>query len=115
MTPAQRDALLECARPASEDVDERAQLVLRNLDEAGLGSMLELVAARYGVRPSDIAGRSKKKSVVAARHELWLAIYRARGKSATEIGDLFGGVEHTSILHGIKAADERRAERLEAA
>lgn len=114
MSPAQRDTLLACAQPTTEE-EERIKLVLRNLDEAGLGQVLEHVAARYGVRVADVAGRSKRKSVVAARHELWLAVQQARGKSTTEIGDLFVDVDHTTVVHGIARARERRVERLGAA
>lgn len=86
--------------------------VLHKLESCGLSGILSHIAARFDVTPAQIAGRSKKKTIVAARHEMWLCLHRTRGKSTTEIGDLWG-MDHTTVCSGIKSAERRRAQREE--
>ena len=105
MTRAWRDAARVIAAPEAEPVVRLAN----GLDEAGLLGLVDMVAARHRVTTKDILSRSRVKSVVRARHACWWAIQRAHGKSSTEVGTLFG-VDHTSVLQGVRVHQERLAE-----
>jgi hypothetical protein len=62
-----------------------------------------------GVTWSDITGIHRNRYVVKARHECMYALYRERNDlSFPLIGRIFGGRDHTSVLHAVKKI---RAER----
>jgi chromosomal replication initiator protein len=65
------------------------------------------VAAEAGVTSAELRGRSRKASYAGPRH---LAMYRAKHEakaSLRKIARVFGR-DHTSVLHGIRAAEERQ-------
>ena len=58
------------------------------------------VAEYFEIRPSDMAAKRRSKNVVYPRH---IAMYLSRELttfSFPEIGDQFGGRDHTTVLHG---------------
>jgi chromosomal replication initiator protein len=66
-----------------------------------LGHIKEAVAEALCVRPEQMAGRSRSRTVCRARH---LALYLARkltGASLTEIGRSFGGLSHSTVKHAV--------------
>jgi chromosomal replication initiator protein len=72
---------------------------------------LQGIAARtaryFALRVADLKSASRRRGVVVARD---VAMYLARqltGKSLKQIGDFFGGRDHTTVLHGC-----RKTERL---
>lgn len=81
------------------------------------------VTRYYGIRPSDLRSRSRKRSVALPRQ---ISMYLARqwgGYSLKEIGDHFGGKSHTTVTYsdtrireGLKEDTSLRAtvERLQA-
>ncbi|MBI3315403.1 MAG: chromosomal replication initiator protein DnaA, partial [Candidatus Omnitrophica bacterium] len=57
------------------------------------------VAEYFEIRPSDMSARRRSKNVVYPRH---LAMFLSRemtGLSLPEIGEHFGGRDHTTVLH----------------
>jgi chromosomal replication initiator protein len=61
--------------------------------------ILDAVARHFGVSVDDLRGKSRQKEVVAPRH---LAMYLLRADarlSYPQIGALFGGRDHSSVLH----------------
>ncbi len=61
-----------------------------------------IVAAAYGLRPNDILGPSRTRSVALARH---VAIYLARQLTdlpVQEIGGHFGGRDHSTVNYAIR-------------
>lgn len=64
------------------------------------------VAKLYGVTVEDIYGRGRDSDVVMARQEVWRRAYFI-GNSYSKIGRVFGR-DHSTIYHGVKAAQRRR-------
>jgi len=74
-----------------------------------LRRIIGLSARRHGLAVADITGPSRRRSVTEARGE---AMYIARtltGKSLEALGSGFGGRDHTTVLHGIRVTERRRA------
>lgn len=65
-------------------------------------NLVELAARRFHLKPDEILGNSRKSEHVRARQ---VALYLCRkylGFSFKELGALFGGKDHSTIMHGIK-------------
>jgi chromosomal replication initiator protein len=64
----------------------------------------------YGVRLSELLSKKRTRSVAIPRQ---VCMYLARSKthhSLEEIGLYFGGRDHTTVLHALRAVGKRRAE-----
>ena len=67
-------------------------------------------AQYYNVKLSELLGKSRKRSIVRPRQ---LAMYLAKDltdKSYPEIGESFGGRDHTTVLHAYKKMNELLSE-----
>jgi len=67
----------------------------------------ETVASLWNVRSGQLYGRSRKKQIVAARH---VAMYLARemtSKSLAELGNFFGGRDHSTVLSACRSIRDR--------
>lgn len=84
--------------------------VIEAISARGLMGLVEMVAVRFAVSVRDIAGRGRSKSVVAARHACWLALWEVHRKSTPEIGRIWD-VDHSTVRGGIAAARKRLSER----
>ena len=71
-----------------------------------LDSIIAEVAAATGVHERLIRGRSRERSVVAARWLAWSVAHR-EGMSLAEIGRRMG-FDHTSVLHGVRREAQAR-------
>ena len=67
----------------------------------------EVVAAYYELEPSDLIGHSRKIKLCYARHVAFYITYKLTVRSLPEIGNFYGGRDHTTVLSGYK-----RIERL---
>ena len=66
-------------------------------------AIVESVAARHGVSVADIFGQCRLKKIVIARHEAIVEVVEARPHwSYPEVARLFGGRDHTTIMHAVK-------------
>lgn len=108
MRPGVRKALLTVATAVSPE--QQIASVVESLRRLGLHDLVEIIASEYAVSVDDIASRSRRKSISAARHVCWRAIKEVHGKSSPEIGAIWG-VDHTSVLHGISCARARAQKR----
>jgi chromosomal replication initiator protein len=72
--------------------------------------ILEETSRYFTLSPSDLMSKSRSRPLTQARH---IAMYLTRectGLSLVKIGEIFGGRDHTTVLHGIKKVeDEMRA------
>jgi chromosomal replication initiator protein len=72
--------------------------------------ILEETAKYFTLSTSDLISKSRSRPLTQARH---IAMYLTRectGLSLVKIGEIFGGRDHTTVLHGIKKVeDEMRA------
>jgi chromosomal replication initiator protein len=87
---------------------EIAQKRLRDTFNASLHSnipidnIIRVVAEYYSLTPNDLKGKKRSQNIVFARQ---LAIYIGREMtdySTTELGQDFGGRDHTTIMHSIE-------------
>lgn len=110
---------IEWAKREARERDERTRLALRAEERlssllCGLGApkarsamgvadIIATVALKHGVTPAEIKGRSRKVEIVAARHEAMAETRRLRPDlSYPLIGKLFGGRDHTTVIHAVK-------------
>ena len=100
----------ERGRPIGEG--HAAELLAEDGSTAGavdVAAIQRAVAARFGVRPSDLRSASRRAALVEPRH---LAMYLARtwtGLSYAAIGAAFGGRDPKTVRHAIAAAEARLA------
>jgi chromosomal replication initiator protein len=86
---------------------ETAQRHLKNIFNAprqsnlSMDNIIRVVAENFGLTPNDLKGKKKSQNIVSARQ---LAMYIGREMtdySTTEIGQDFGGKDHTTVMHSI--------------
>ena len=103
------------ARPISVDLAREA---LKDLLQASTGQItVELiqrtVADYYKIKVSDMYSKRRPTSIAAPRQ---VAMYLAKEltqKSLPEIGELFGGRDHTTVLHAVRKIADVRAKDTE--
>lgn len=92
---------------------ENVQQLLSNLYSSpavgniSIENILKVVADNYNITVSDLKGKKRDQKVSAAR---FIAIYIAREMteySFTELGNEFGGRDHSSIMHAYNKVNER--------
>lgn len=72
-----------------------------------IATILETVARQLHVKVSDLQGRKRSKAVTHPRH---MCVYLARqltSQSLEEIGGYFGGRDHSTVLHAIRAIEQQ--------
>lgn len=72
-------------------------------------SALRVTADYFGVRMIDIVRHGRKADHVTARQALMTWLYNKLGFSTTELGILFQGRDHGTIIHGMESVDDRMA------
>lgn len=61
-----------------------------------------------GVEYKDMIGHSRKRAVCAPRHRLMYEVHKQFPElSLPQVGRMFGGRDHTTILHGVRVHKER--------
>jgi chromosomal replication initiation ATPase DnaA len=74
--------------------------------------VIESVAARHNLSFRDLVGKCQWKEIVKARHEaVRLVADEFPHLPATEIGRIFGGRDHTTILHSLKKTKKEGSPR----
>lgn len=71
-----------------------------------LNQILKAVCNYYSVKLEDIKSPKRTKELVLPRHTAMYLIYDITKTPYTTIGQIFGGRDHTSILHGIKKIEQ---------
>lgn len=100
------------AELAAERAAERAERARRDRAAAMrhfIAGIISVVAEAYGLRRGDLTGPSRQQVHVIPR---WIAMGLARSMtdaSLPVIGRLFGGRNHTSVIHALHQLDQRRA------
>jgi chromosomal replication initiator protein len=68
----------------------------------------KVVAEAFGVKISDLKSKRRTKAVVLPRQ---IAMYLCRtltGSSLPETGHVFGGKDHSTVIHAIKVIEEKK-------
>ena len=81
--------------------------------QVGIDNIQKTVADYYKIRISDL--HSKKRSVSVARpRQMAMALSKElTNHSLPEIGDSFGGKDHTTVLHAVRRIEELREDKTE--
>jgi chromosomal replication initiator protein len=70
-------------------------------------SVLEMTAFHFGTTVGDLLAESRKHPVVRRRQIAMFIAHKLTGRSYPFIADKFGGFDHTTILHGVRAVRAR--------
>ena len=68
--------------------------------------IFDVVTKYYNVRPSDLQGKKRNKSITFPRQVCMFLARRYTRYSLEEIGGYFGGRDHTTVMHGIRSIDD---------
>ena len=66
----------------------------------------ELVARRWRVRADALASKRRTKDVTVPRQVAMYLIKQTLGISLVQIGELFGGRDHSTVIHSIRRVEE---------
>ena len=67
-----------------------------------IDSIQKLTAQYYNIRLADILGKNRKRSIVRPRQMAMYLSKELTDKSYPEIGEAFGGRDHTTVLHAFR-------------
>ncbi len=71
----------------------------------GLDRIVEVVGTHFGVKPGDLKSSKRTKSVSFPRQVVMHTARRVTTLSLEEIGDYFGGRDHTTVLYAVQKVD----------
>ncbi|MGD8321676.1 MAG: chromosomal replication initiator protein DnaA [Gemmatimonadota bacterium] len=69
----------------------------------------ELVARRWRVKPEALASKRRTKDLTVPRQVAMYLIKETLGTSLVQIGALFGGRDHSTVIHSIRKVEEEMA------
>jgi chromosomal replication initiator protein len=87
-----------------------ADLIGRDRGEDATAMVRREVATRYGLKPSDLDGRSKTQPRADARFVAMYVLRHVTGGTYGAIGQSFGIKNHTSVLHGCDKVRKMRGQ-----
>ena len=97
---------LELAKGALGDTQTPEQKLIT------IQQILDTVTRYYNVRPSDLQGKKRHKSVTFPRQVCMYLSRKYTRYSLEEIGGYFGGRDHSTVLHAVRTIDaDMKAER----
>src|SRR5512147_2053998 len=82
-------------------IDSRERIITNDLVQ-------KIVAESYGVKIADLKSKRRTKAVVLPRQ---VAMYLCRtlaGSSLPEIGNFFGGKDHSTVIHACKVIEDKK-------
>lgn len=74
------------------------------------GEIIEGVAKYYNIKPSAIKGKKRTKDLVQARHVAMYILRIDLETPLTEVGKVFGGRDHTTVMHAVDKLSKLRVE-----
>ena len=94
---------LEFAKEALRDLlAVQARLV-------SIENIQKTVAEYFKIRVADLLSKSRSRSVARPRQVAMALAKELTNHSLPEIGDAFGGRDHTTVLHGCRRIEELRS------
>jgi chromosomal replication initiator protein len=98
--------------PVDQELTERAlqDLIPQAESEIPPQLIMEETATYFTLTTGDLVSKSRSRPLTTARHIAMYIMRECTGLSLVKIGEIFGGRDHTTVLHGIKKVeDEMRA------
>lgn len=77
--------------------------------------IIDATAKYYRIKISDILGKKRTRNIARPRQIAMSLTKELTNLSLPSIGDAFGGRDHTTVMHGVKAVAKLRAEDAELA
>jgi len=99
-------------QPIDQVLAERAlqDLIPQTEHEIPPQLIMEETADYFSLSTGDLVSKSRSRPLTQARHIAMYLMRECTGLSLVKIGEIFGGRDHTTVLHGIKKVeDEMRA------
>jgi chromosomal replication initiator protein len=99
-------------QPIDQPLAERAlqDLIPQNEHEIPPQLIMEETATYFALSTGDLTSKSRSRPLTQARHIAMYLMRECTGLSLVKIGEIFGGRDHTTVLHAInKVEDEMRA------
>lgn len=87
---------------------ELEKLVLPENSTQGWQRILARIAEKLELKPSDIMGSSRRREFVRARQAAMFLCRTRLGLSYPELGRIFGGKDHSTVIHSIKKIKQLR-------
>lgn len=104
---------LNNTKPTIEQVKSVLVSVISAPKKRGVSAkkIIEIVADFYNVLPEDLLKQSRKKEYVNPRQIAMYIIRKELETSLPSIGELFGGRDHTTVIHAIDKIDRLMKEK----
>lgn len=85
------------------DLAERAlsNMVEEKRQHLHADDIITYVCSYYKVKPTQLKGPKRTASLVRARQVAMYLIHKELGVTLVEIGNLIGGRDHTTVMHGV--------------
>ncbi|WP_255534137.1 chromosomal replication initiator protein DnaA [Polynucleobacter sp. AP-Feld-500C-C5] len=98
-----RDVTIEVARTALKDLlsIQNRQISVENIQKA--------VADFYSIKVADMYSKKRPANIARPRQIAMFMAKELTQKSLPEIGELFGGRDHTTVLHAVRKIGDERA------
>ncbi len=82
-------------------IDNREKIISNELVQ-------KIVAESYGIKISDLKSKRRTKTVVLPRQVAMYLCRNLANASLPEIGNFFGGKDHSTVIHAIKVIEEKK-------
>ena len=69
--------------------------------------ILSAVSERFGVRPESLMGRRRTRAIAIPRQVAMYLMRHLTDLSLVEIGHVFGGRDHSTVIHACRQVTER--------
>lgn len=97
----------------TEDLAEKA---LKNTGEEGKSKLhpddvIKSACDYFNIKPTQLKGPKRDASLVKARQITMYLLKHELGMTYTEIGNVLGGRDHTTIMHGVEKMEALRLEK----
>lgn len=91
--------------PPTIDAIESAIDTVGNAEETSLAMIAKAVSKYFRIRLADLRSSSRNHNLVRARSLGMLLSRRLTSKSMHQIGDYYGGRDHTTVLHAVRKTE----------
>lgn len=89
--------------------EQLRHIISSNNDTSGISidMVIKIVASYFNVSPFDIRGKNKNQSIVLPRQIAMYLCRKLTDFSTTEIGNEFGGKNHTTVMYNVQKVEAR--------
>ena len=70
-------------------------------------TVITKTAQYFAFKPAELTGSSRKAPLATARHTAMYVLYKDLDIPYEQIGSLFGGRDHTTVMHAVEKITER--------